>query len=103
MALVDDSSWPSATLKNAGNTTMRRYPALLNNHDFIQQIVIRVREGKRVLVITTATRLREIKPLLEKALAAPSPPHAFAAITPTRRQFACVRVVGRRLKTEATV
>ncbi len=103
VAVVDESSWPIATLKNADNTTMRRYSAFPNDHDFIQQILIRLREGKRVLVITTANRLREVKPLLAKGLAAPAPPHAFAAITPTRRQFACVQVVGRRLKTEATV
>lgn len=96
VAVVDECAWPIATVKHAGNTAMRRYPALLNDHHFINQILTRLREGERVLVITTATRLREVKPLLEKGLTAPSPTQALEKITHTRRQFDCVHVLGCR-------
>jgi hypothetical protein len=76
VALVDESTWPPVRLQNTSNTPLRRYPALPKDHDFIQQIVNKLRTGERVLVITSASRLREIKPLLEKALAALAPNQA---------------------------
>jgi hypothetical protein len=104
VALVDESNWPAVRLQNAGNTPLRRYPALPKDHDFIQQIVNKLRKGERVLVITSASRLREIKPLLEQALAENAPPPSQALgqitpITPTHHQFICLPLPGWRFTT----
>jgi hypothetical protein len=107
VALVDESNWPAVRLQNAGNTPLRRYPALPKDHDFIQQIVNRLRKGERVLVITSASRLRAVQPLLEQALAENAAPPSQALgqitpitpITPTHRQFICLPVPGWRFTT----
>jgi hypothetical protein len=104
VALVDESTWPAVRLQNAGNTPLRRYPALPKDHDFIQQIVNRLHKSERVLVITSASRLRAVQPLLEQALAENAPPPSqalgqIAPITPTHHQFICLPVPGWRFTT----
>jgi hypothetical protein len=104
VALVDESSWPAVRRQNTGNTPLRRYPALPKDQDFIQQIVNKLRKGERVLVITSASRLRAVQPMLEKALAENAPPPSQALgqitpITPTHHQFMCLPVPGWRFTT----